>query len=123
MEASDQYKLAQESFGEKRWRQALAAFEALEDRAPGFKDTERYLEQDHHQVRQLEPYEQAQEALEQEEYQDALDTLNTLTKLSPHYDVADLRQQAREGLGQVERQSLDEQYRQAEHHADNDQPG
>ncbi len=113
VKASAQYEQAEEHFEAGRWRQALAAFEALEDRAPGFKDTARYLEQARHQVRLLELYEQAQKALKQGKYQDALDTLNVLTQLAPDYDVANLRAQGREGLAQQEKQSLDEQYQQA----------
>jgi tRNA A-37 threonylcarbamoyl transferase component Bud32/tetratricopeptide (TPR) repeat protein len=111
--ASEQYPQALKLFAAKEWRQALAAFEALDRQAPDFRDTAHYLEQARHQVRLLELYEQAQKALEQAKYQGALDTLNVLAQLAPDYDVKDLRQRAREGLAQEEKRSLDEQYEQA----------
>ncbi len=113
VEAGAQYAQAKELFESKRWRQALAAFESLEVQAKGFKDTAHYLEQTRNQVRFLELYEQAQGLLEQGEYQAALDTLNNLTQLDPEYDVADLRQQARENLAREKKETLDAQYRQA----------
>jgi hypothetical protein len=113
VKASDQYEQARRLFEAEEWRQALAAFEALERQAPGFKDVAHYLEQVRHQVRLLELHDQAQEALEEGKYQDTLDTLNLLTQLAPECDVTDLRAQAREGLAQEEQRSLDEQYQQA----------
>jgi hypothetical protein len=113
--ASDQYEQARRLFETGYSRDALLAFEALKSQAPGFKDTAHYVEQARHQVQLLELYEKAQKALEQGKYQGTLDTLNTLTQLAPDYDVASLRTQAREGLAQEEKRSLDEQYRQAVH--------
>jgi serine/threonine protein kinase len=111
--ASAQYERAQDLFRSQKWRQALAVFEALEREAPGVKDTTHYLEQLRHQVRLLELYERAHKAMEQGNYQDALDTLNVLTQLAPDYKVEDIRRQAREGLAQEEKRSLDEQYQYA----------
>jgi len=111
--AIGQYEQARRLFETSDWREALLAFETLERQAPSFRDTARYLEQARHQVRLLELYEKAQKAQEQRKYQDSLDTLNILTQLAPDYDVANLRTQAREGLAQEERRSLDEQYQQA----------
>ncbi|RLC75698.1 MAG: hypothetical protein DRJ03_29860, partial [Chloroflexi bacterium] len=113
VDANAQYSQAKEIFDKKRWRQALEAFEKLEAQAKGFKDTTHYLEQTRSQVRLLELYEQAQGLLKQGEYQAALDTLNNLTQLDPEYDVADLRQQARENLAREMKETLDAQYRQA----------
>jgi outer membrane protein assembly factor BamD (BamD/ComL family) len=111
--ASAQYERAQDLFRSREWRQALAAFEALEDEAPGFRDTAHYLEQARHQVRLLELYERAQKALEQGNYQGALDTLNVLTQFASDYRVEGIRRQAREGLAQEEKRSRHEQYQQA----------
>ncbi|HUW13020.1 MAG TPA: SH3 domain-containing protein, partial [Anaerolineae bacterium] len=111
--ASAQYERAQDLFRSQEWREALVVFEALEDQAPGFRDTAHYLEQARHQVRLLELYERAQKALEQGNYQGALDTLNVLTQLAPDYRVEDIRRQAREGLAQEEKRSRHEQYQQA----------
>jgi len=111
--ASAQYERAQGLFRSQEWREALAVFEALEDQAPGFRDTAHYLEQARHQVRMLELYERAQNALEQGNYQGALDTLNVLIQLAPDYRVEDIRRQAREGLAQEEKRSRHEQYQQA----------
>jgi hypothetical protein len=112
--ASERYEQAQELLESRQWRRALAAFEALERQAPGFKDAARHLERAGFQVRLLKLYKQAQEALERGQYRDALDTLNILTGLAPDYDVGNLHQRAREGLAQEEeRQALDERYQQA----------
>jgi len=113
VEANKQYPSALKLFEAKQWRQALAAFEIIERRAPGFKDTAHYLEQTRHHVRLLGLYEQAEKALEQGEYRDTLDALNTLTQLAPDYAVEEVRRRARAGLAQEEKRSLNEQYQQA----------
>ena len=111
--ANDQYKQAVAFFEDKRWRQALSAFEKLDREAPGFKDTIHYLEQTRHQVKLLELYEKAEKALEEERYQEALDKLNVLNELDPDYGVEDIRLQAQRGRAKEEKRSLDEQYKQA----------
>ena len=113
VQASEDYELARNLYDHKDWRQARDAFEALKLRAPGFRDAEHLLEQTRHQVRLLELYEQAQAALNGGKYQETLNILNNLTQLEPEYAVGDLRHQARDGLVQEEKRTLDQQYQQA----------
>lgn len=113
VDASSLYEKAKARLEARKWREALRAFEELNERAPGFRDTPHLLEQALHQVRLLELYEKAQASVRRGRYQEALDTLNILTELEPGYDVAELQRQAREGLAREERRTLDQMYQQA----------
>jgi serine/threonine-protein kinase len=113
LKAAAQYEEAIQLLDNKQWRAALAAFESLTQRAPGFKETEAYLEKTRQQVRLLDLYERARQQVEQGAFQEALNTLDILMQLDPDYDIAALRVQVVDGQATIERKGLDDLYQQA----------
>jgi serine/threonine-protein kinase len=113
LKAAAQYEEAIQIFDNKQWRAALAAFESLTQRAPGFKETEAYLEKTKQQVRLLDLYERAKQQVEQGTFQEALTTLDILMQIDPNYDITALRVQVVDGQSTIERKSLDDLYQQA----------
>lgn len=96
------------------WREAVGAFEEIQQRAPGHKDVPLQLEQARQKVRLLDLRDEAEKLVRGENFQGALDTLVLIEKIDPNADIVGLRDRAIAGLERQERRTLDEQYNQAQ---------
>ncbi len=113
VDAREKYDQAMKLAQNKKWRDALAAFESLQYSSPDFKDVPHQLKQAKHQVQLLKLYEQAEALLREKKYQETLDKLQTLKDMESEYDIDELRTQAEKGRAAEKQESLAQQYERA----------
>jgi serine/threonine protein kinase len=107
------YHVAIQSVDIGDWRNALTMLEELNSNAPGFEDTEKYLEIARRQVQLLDLYERASQLVEQGAFREASTTLDFLTQLDSTYDIAILKSRIEEGQARLEQERLHDLYQQA----------
>jgi tRNA A-37 threonylcarbamoyl transferase component Bud32 len=86
--AEAKYLLAQQALDAKNWSQALIAFAALQQLAPGFKDVDDKVKEARQQVQLLGKREQAQMQAKQGNCAEAFATLAAIRQLDAEYDVS-----------------------------------
>jgi hypothetical protein len=88
VDAEAKYSLAQQALDAKNWSQALIAFAALQQLAPGFKDVDDKVKEARQQVQLLGKREQAQMQAKQGDCAEAFATLAAIRQLDAEYDVS-----------------------------------
>jgi serine/threonine protein kinase len=92
VDAEAKYLLAQKAFDEKNWSQALIAFAAIQQTAPGFRDSDDKVQEARKQVQLLGKREQAQTQIKRGDYAAAFATLDTMRQMDAEYDASDVLQ-------------------------------
>ena len=111
--ASTAYEKARDYMENRQWQQALRYLEALQKNTPDFKNTPVFLEQVRPKVRLQELEQETIEAVAAKQFAKALETLEVMRRIDPEYNVDRLRDEARYGLAEQEKQSLAQLYQKA----------